>query len=97
MKPITYLVAALATGAAAVDVQKQIIISYPDMSTPDWVLNEAKNAILEAGGAIIHEYNLIKGFSATVAEKAVEKIKSLESQTQYKAVVEEDQIVTVNT
>jgi hypothetical protein len=61
MKFITYVLASLALvyGAFAVDLQKQVIISYPN-ETPDWVVQEAKDAILGAGGAITHEYNLIK-------------------------------------
>ncbi len=61
MKLIAYLMAAvaLAAGVLAVDVQKQVIISYPS-DTPDWVVNEAKEAIIKANGIITHEYNLIK-------------------------------------
>lgn len=35
--------------------QKAVIVSYPD-STPDSVLDQAKEAILSAGGSITHEY-----------------------------------------
>ncbi len=61
MKLIAYLAAALTiiSGVLAVDVQKQVIISYPS-DTPDWVIAEAKEAIIKAGGVITHEYNLIK-------------------------------------
>ena len=61
MRPASIFAAvvALAVGAAAVDVRKQVIVTY-ESNTPDWVLNEAKDAIRAAGGVITHEYNLIK-------------------------------------
>lgn len=61
MKPSTLLVTALSliAGAAAVDQKKQVVVTY-ESSTPDWVVNEAKDAIVAAGGVITHEYNLIK-------------------------------------
>jgi len=39
--------------------QKNIIVSYPD-ETPDSVVQQAKDAIISAGGTITHEYKLIK-------------------------------------
>jgi len=94
MKLIAYLAAALTiiSGALAVDVQKQVIISYPD-DTPDWVIAEAKEAIIKAGGAITHEYNLIKGFAATAGEKILANVKAMGSQ--FQALVEEDQVVGI--
>ncbi len=61
MRFIAFLAATLALflGALAVDVQKQVIVYYPD-STPDWVVDAAKKTITDAGGVITHEYNLIK-------------------------------------
>lgn len=61
MRLIAYLVAALTvvSGALAVDVQKQVIVSYPQ-DTPDSVVAQAKQAIVDAGGIITHEYQLIK-------------------------------------
>lgn len=61
MKLFALLVAALSLvcAAVAVDVQKSVIITYP-ADTPDTVLDQAKQAIREGGGAITHEYRLIK-------------------------------------
>lgn len=61
MKLIAFLLAFLSvfSAALAVDVQKQVIITYPE-NTPNHVLDEAKGAILDAGGVILHEYKLIK-------------------------------------
>jgi len=94
MKLIVYLAAALTiiSGSLAVDVQKQVIISYRG-DTPDWVIAEAKEAIIKAGGVITHEYNLIKGFAATAGEKILANVKAMGSQ--FQALIEEDQVVSV--
>ncbi len=39
--------------------QKAVIVSYPD-NTPDSIVDQAKDAIIKAGGIITHEYKLIK-------------------------------------
>jgi len=44
--------------------QKAVIISYPD-DTPDSVIQQAMDAIRDAGGMITHEYKLIKGFAGS--------------------------------
>ncbi|CAK7216826.1 hypothetical protein SBRCBS47491_002960 [Sporothrix bragantina] len=93
MRPASIFAAvmALAMGAAAVDVKKQVIITY-ESNTPDWVLTEAKDAIVAAGGLITHEYNLIKGFAATAGEKVLESVQVMGSK--YQALVEDDKVVT---
>lgn len=40
----------------ATSPQRSVIVSYPD-DTPDSVLDEAKSAVKQAGGMIIHEYS----------------------------------------
>ena len=61
MRLLSFLVATLTviSGAFAIDVQKSVIITYPE-DTPDSVLNKAKGAIRDGGGVITHEYQLIK-------------------------------------
>ena len=44
---------------AAAQPQKAVIVSYPN-DTPDSIVDQAKEAILAAGGIITHEYILIK-------------------------------------
>ena len=53
------LLAFIAVALAATQPQKAVIISYPD-NTPDKILDQAKQAITDAGGIITHEYKLIK-------------------------------------
>ena len=53
----TFLVAIIATQTA--QPQKSVIVSYP-ADTPDSVLSQAKEAVLQAGGFITHEYHIIK-------------------------------------
>lgn len=74
--------------------QKSIIVSYPK-GTPDWVVDQAKQAIISAGGIITHEYNLIKGFAAKAPETVMAEISSMSADGGYKANVEEDQVVTI--
>lgn len=52
---IFYLLALLTVVLSATVPQKAVIISYPD-STPDGILDQAKDAIKAAGGIITHEY-----------------------------------------
>lgn len=44
---------------AAAQPQKAVIVSYPN-DTPDSIVDQAKDAIVAAGGVITHEYKLIK-------------------------------------
>ncbi|KAH8899474.1 hypothetical protein GQ53DRAFT_741603 [Thozetella sp. PMI_491] len=93
MKPSSLLVAAVAlfAGAIAVDVQKSVIITYPE-ETPDSVLDQAKDAIRASGGTVTHEYQLIKGFAAKLGEKVLDTVSGWGKQ--YNALIEEDQIVS---
>ncbi|KAK3074581.1 hypothetical protein LTR53_002859 [Teratosphaeriaceae sp. CCFEE 6253] len=84
------LFAALCLAAAP---QKQVIISYP-ADTPNSVLEQAKAEIIKAGGAIEHEYSLIKGFVAKVSAKTVETVQALGSSNG--VLIEEDQTVHTN-
>ena len=54
---VTFFLTITATQTA--QPQKSVIISYP-ADTPESVLSQAKEAILQAGGFITHEYNIIK-------------------------------------
>ncbi|KAI3341367.1 hypothetical protein F4824DRAFT_496116 [Ustulina deusta] len=56
---IAATVLAVAQGAFAVDIQKAIIMSFPQ-GTPDNVVNRAMDDIRKAGGTITHEYKLLK-------------------------------------
>lgn len=51
---------ALVPTAFAVDQSKSAIIWFEDDSTPDWIVNEAKDNIIKAGGKITHTYTIIK-------------------------------------
>ena len=61
MKLVAFLLATLAllSSAIAVDLKKEVLITYPD-EVDDWVVAEAKRVIVDAGGVITHEFNLIK-------------------------------------
>lgn len=53
------ILAFVAVALAATQPQKSIIITYPD-NTPDSIVDQAKNAVIAAGGMVTHEYKLIK-------------------------------------
>lgn len=61
MRLFSFLLTALTlvAGVVAVDIQKSVLITYPP-ETPDDVVSKAKDAIVDAGGVITHEYTLIK-------------------------------------
>lgn len=106
---LSLLLVILAAFAFAAGTQKSVIISYPE-STPDSVLDQAKDAIRAAvslvprnavglltsrqGGIITHEYNLIKGFAAQVPDKILGTIQAWGAE--YNALIEEDQVVYTN-
>jgi hypothetical protein len=62
MRASTFLAAALALvpAALAVDQSKSAIIWFEDPATPDYVVAQAKEKIIKAGGEITHEYTIIK-------------------------------------
>jgi hypothetical protein len=45
--------------SAAAQQQKSVIVTFPS-NTPSYILDQAKEAVLSAGGMITHEYQLIK-------------------------------------
>jgi hypothetical protein len=53
------ILAFVVVALAATQPQKSIIITYPD-NTPDSIVEQAKNAVIAAGGMVTHEYKLIK-------------------------------------
>ncbi|KAL1306547.1 hypothetical protein AAFC00_005237 [Neodothiora populina] len=87
------LIALFVAFALAAAPNKQVIVSYPK-GTPDSVIEKAKHAIKEAGGIITHEYNLIKAFAASAPAKVLDTVQTMGAE--YNAVVEEDQMVSIN-
>ncbi|KAK4240269.1 hypothetical protein C8A03DRAFT_42223 [Achaetomium macrosporum] len=92
MRLYSFLLAALTllSGVTAVDVHKSVLITYPP-ETPDSVVNQAKKAVVDAGGVITHEYTLIKGFAAKVGEKVIDTVSAWGQE--YQVLVEEDEEV----
>ncbi|KAF2454405.1 hypothetical protein BDY21DRAFT_366181 [Lineolata rhizophorae] len=85
---LTVLLALLAASVAAViPQQKPVLVTYPE-DTPAHVLDEAKHAIMEAGGFITHEYHLIKGFAATAPSRVIDTVRALGAE--WNALVEVD-------
>ncbi|KAH8593650.1 hypothetical protein B0O99DRAFT_626738 [Bisporella sp. PMI_857] len=85
---------ALVGATMAVELpQKSVIVSYPN-ETPDSIIEQAKNAIKEAGGMITHEYKIIKGFAAKAPPKILESVQVWGND--YHALIEEDAMVSIN-
>ncbi|ORY64288.1 uncharacterized protein BCR38DRAFT_434661 [Pseudomassariella vexata] len=95
MRFFTTVVAVLAAahGAFAVDIQKDIIITFPS-GTADDIVNRAMVDIRKAGGMITHEYQLIKAFAAKAPQKVVESVTAWSAE--YNAVIEEDNMVKIS-
>ncbi|TVY23870.1 Uncharacterized protein LHYA1_G006167 [Lachnellula hyalina] len=93
MKIAIFSVVALAALVSGLLPQKSVIITYPD-ATPNDIIDSAKSTIKDAGGTITHEYKLIKGFAAKVPASALETFTT--SSKEYHAVIEEDQMVSIN-
>ncbi|KAF2397297.1 hypothetical protein EJ06DRAFT_169886 [Trichodelitschia bisporula] len=85
------LLFALITGAAA--QLQAYIVSFPK-DTPDSVVKDAKQAILDAGGKITHEYTIIKGFAAQAPASAMSTV-SIQS-SQYHPTIEVDGVASIN-
>jgi hypothetical protein len=96
MKLSAFLATALAVfpGAFAVDSSKSAIIWFEDDATPDWVLNEAKDNIIKAGGKITHSYSIIKGFAVVAPSTALESVQAWGSEHAMK--VEEDDVISID-
>jgi len=83
----------LAGSVAAVAQQKSVIISYPK-DTPQNIVDQARDAIVAAGGIITHEYKLIKGFACTASAKAFDTVNELTAS--FQPTIEEDQVISIN-
>jgi hypothetical protein len=59
MRAFTILVSALAVLPSALAASKSYIVWYDD-ATPDNIVEDAKKAIIDAGGSITHVYSLMK-------------------------------------
>ncbi|KAF4983226.1 hypothetical protein FZEAL_1311 [Fusarium zealandicum] len=96
MRLISFVAAALAVvpGALAVDQKKSAIVWFEDESTPDSIVNEVKNTLIEAGGKITHVYSIILGFSVIAPEKALELVQT--THTKHQIHVEQDEVVSIN-
>ncbi|KAJ6441712.1 glutathione S-transferase [Purpureocillium lavendulum] len=95
MRLFPQIVAALAIlpGSLAVDQKRSAIIWFEDPSTPDSVVNEAKDSIIKGGGKVTHVYTIIKGFAVIAPEKILESVQVTASKSQYKMRVDNDEMV----
>ncbi|KAK4947405.1 hypothetical protein LTR10_013773 [Elasticomyces elasticus] len=90
---IIALLAFIAFVLAVPPNQKPVVVSYP-ADTPSSVIDQAIAEIIKDGGIITHEYSLIKGFAAKVAEATLEKITTLADT--YAPQIEEDFVVRID-
>ncbi|KAF2688637.1 hypothetical protein K458DRAFT_414369 [Lentithecium fluviatile CBS 122367] len=85
---LSIIVALLAALAMAVPPKlHSVIISFPN-DAPDHLLQAAKDMVLKGKGKITHEYNIIKGFAAEIAESTMPSIQALS--TEYPPLIEGD-------
>ncbi|KAK3169831.1 hypothetical protein OEA41_009215 [Lepraria neglecta] len=85
------LLSVIVMGVSGLAPQRQVLITYPS-DTPQSDLNDYKSAITAAGGEILHDFNLIKGFIAKASTEAIDTIHTLSQK--YAPTIEDDQTVT---
>ncbi|PGH13739.1 hypothetical protein AJ79_03438 [Helicocarpus griseus UAMH5409] len=88
-----FLALLAAFALAGEETQKAVVVTYPK-DTPSSVIEQAMQAIKDAGGSITHEYNLIKGFAATTSTKALESVRAMGEA--YNPFIEEDVMVSIS-
>jgi hypothetical protein len=86
----------LLLGTLAQAAQRQILVSYPE-STPQHILDQAIDVVKEAGGTILHEYTLIKGFAVSAALWNPIRIENNELTTSRQAKVSSEALESVRT
>ncbi|KAF1827411.1 uncharacterized protein K489DRAFT_375504 [Dissoconium aciculare CBS 342.82] len=69
--------------------ERQILVSYPE-DTPHHILQQAIDAVKQAGGTILHEYTLIKGFAAKASAEALDTVRTFG----YNVEIEDDGLAT---
>lgn len=84
---------ALFLAAAALKQESQVLITFPQ-EAPQSDVDRAMDILREAGGVIVHEYKLIKGFAASASDAAIESIKTMGGT--YVPIIEEDSIVSID-
>ncbi|RAL10760.1 uncharacterized protein BO97DRAFT_406754 [Aspergillus homomorphus CBS 101889] len=86
------LISATVLGLVPLALANSILVTFP-AGTPDSVLKQAKDCVLDAGGRITHEFTLIRGFSADAPEAAIQQIST--QSAAYNPHIEQDQIVSI--
>ncbi|KAF6219762.1 hypothetical protein HO133_003587 [Letharia lupina] len=89
---IQVLLALLALGVNGLAPQQQYLITYPK-DAPQSDIDDYKHTIMAAGGQILHEYELIKGFVVKASAPALDTIHTLSQK--YAPTIEEDKTVTI--
>ncbi|KAM0801105.1 hypothetical protein BDR22DRAFT_849074 [Usnea florida] len=86
------LLGVLALGVEGIAPQHQYLITYPK-EAPQSDLDNYKHAIAAAGGQILHEFQLIKGFIVKASTEALDTINTLSQE--HAPTIEEDKTVTI--
>ncbi|KAK1145473.1 hypothetical protein N8T08_004348 [Aspergillus melleus] len=85
------LLSTIILGCLPVALAKSIVVTFPK-DTPDSVVKDARQAIIDAHGEITHDYQLIKGFAATAPDEAIQQLSTKSSE--YHPTIEDDTIVS---
>jgi hypothetical protein len=100
----SFALSALALSAATLPmiIAKNYIITFKE-DTPASAIEEAKASIISGGGSIIQEYDLLKGFAASVPDNLCRKsrlfrliLESLESSSHVENIEEDSIVHTMN-
>ncbi|KAG7010176.1 hypothetical protein G7Y79_00001g004480 [Physcia stellaris] len=88
---LSLLLAASALGVTSLSPERQVLITYPS-DTPASTISEAKSTIESAGGRVLHEFQLLKGFIVKASTQVLESIHTMSEE--FKPAIEDDQTVT---
>ncbi|CAF9935166.1 MAG: hypothetical protein HETSPECPRED_009682 [Heterodermia speciosa] len=86
------ILAASALGVGALSPERQVLITYPN-DTPDSTMIEAKNVIEAAGGRVLHEFELLKGFIVKASTQVLDSVHTLSNE--FQPYIEDDETVTI--
>ncbi|OJD20016.1 hypothetical protein AJ78_00032 [Emergomyces pasteurianus Ep9510] len=87
----TLVLALLAPAVLAVTPERTVLVTYPE-NTPCSVIDQAVQAVKDAGGKVTHQFELIKGFAATGPSTVFEMVSTLSEK--FRPWIEDDQVVT---
>ncbi|KAI5301083.1 hypothetical protein KEM55_002658 [Ascosphaera atra] len=90
---ICFLVSMALAILPVLSMSNLVLVSYPER-TPESVIQQAIDVVIDAGGVIRHKYTIIKGFEATMPQYMYTTLRTLSPD--YMPVIEGEGPVSIN-